>query len=108
MFAAGPAWADMSGTYVGRGPELVAMLQIVETSGGNLTGRYEVASLRESGKLEHTGANITGVRSGKFFVLWFGTAGPLDCGFLGTSGWTFGKYEAGALRLAVRNNPELH
>jgi len=34
-----PAWADMSGTYIGKGPTLAVMVQIVETGGGNFTGR---------------------------------------------------------------------
>jgi hypothetical protein len=42
LFAAVPAWADMSGTYLGNGPGTTVMIQIVETSGGNFTGRYEL------------------------------------------------------------------
>lgn len=68
LLSAIPAWADMSGTYVGKSPTLAMLLQIVETSGGNLTGRYEEVVLQADGKLENTNATLTGVRNGETVV----------------------------------------
>src|SRR5258708_15896804 len=74
LFAAVPAWADMSGTYVGKGPGLAVMIQIVETSGGNFTGRYEQVVVQADGTIEDTNATITGARNGKTVVATIKTA----------------------------------
>ena len=64
LFTTMPAWAGMSGTYVGKGLNLAIMIQIVETGGGSFTGRYEQVVLQADGKMEEMNATIAGVRDG--------------------------------------------
>ena len=64
----------MSGTYVGKSPALAAMIQIVETSGGNFTGRYERVVLQADGKIEDTNATISGAGNGETVVATIKTA----------------------------------
>ncbi|MGA8611665.1 MAG: hypothetical protein WB760_08075 [Xanthobacteraceae bacterium] len=67
VVAAGPAYADdISGTYVGTGANSAFLIQIVETSGGQLTGRYEQTLLEPSGgKLDQTTFSMTGASNGQ-------------------------------------------
>jgi hypothetical protein len=65
-----PAFADgASGTYVGKGTNSAFFLQIVETSDGRLTGRYEQILLEPNGKLDDTNAAITGAVDGQTIVV---------------------------------------
>lgn len=61
--------STISGTYVGSGANNVALVQLVETSEGHLTGRYEHFILQPDGKTEDRYAAITGVRDGEMVVL---------------------------------------
>jgi hypothetical protein len=94
LFAAVPAWADMSGTYVGKGPALAVMIQIVETSGGNFTGRYERVVLQADGKIGDTNATISGTGNGETVVATIKTAD-----FFATSVPVSGTYRGGVLHL---------
>jgi len=38
VFSTAFSWTNMSGTYIGKGPNLAVMVQIVETTGHNITG----------------------------------------------------------------------
>ena len=61
-----PASADgASGTYVGQGPYSAILMQIVETAGGQLTGRYEQTVLQPSGQLGQSNASVTGASDGR-------------------------------------------
>jgi hypothetical protein len=65
LLAASPAYADgISGTYIGKGSNSAFLVQIVETTGGQLTGRYEQTVLQPSGKLDRMIAAITGASDG--------------------------------------------
>ena len=89
-----PALADMSGTYVGKGPALAVMVQIVETGGGNFTGRYEQIELKPDGQIEDTNANILGARNGETVVATIKIAD-----FFATGVPVSGTYRGGALHL---------
>jgi len=70
LLATTPAYADgISGTYVGKGSNGAFLIQIVETTGGQLTGRYEQTVLGPSGKLEQMIASITGASDGQTVVV---------------------------------------
>jgi len=94
-----PAWADMSGTYMGKGPALAVMIQIVETSGGNFTGRYELVALQADGRIEDTNATITGARNGETVVATIKTAN-----FLAASVPVSGTLRGGVLHLTSGTN----
>jgi hypothetical protein len=65
-----PAQADgISGTYVGQSPGRAYLVQIVETPGGQLTGRYEQTVLQPTGQLDRMNASITGASDGQTVVL---------------------------------------
>jgi hypothetical protein len=71
LVAAGPACADdISGTYVGSGAKGAFLIQIVETAGGQLTGRYEQTLLEPSGgKLDQTTFSMTGASNKQTIVV---------------------------------------
>ena len=70
LLAASPAYAGgVSGTYVGQVSNGVSLLQIVETAGGQLTGRYEQTLLQAGGKLDQLSASITGAVDGQTVVV---------------------------------------
>jgi hypothetical protein len=71
LVAVGPACADdISGTYVGTGANSAFLIQIVETAGGQLTGRYEQTLLEPSGgKLNQTTFSMTGASNGQTIVV---------------------------------------
>ena len=70
LLAATPAYADgISGTYVGKGSNSAFLVEIVETAGGQLTGRYEQTVLQSSGKLDQMIASITGASDGQTIVV---------------------------------------
>ena len=70
LAAISPAHADgISGTYVGKGPNSVSLVQVVETAGGQLAGRYEQTVLQPSGKLDQMIASITGASDGQTVVV---------------------------------------
>ena len=92
-----PAYADgASGTYVGQGSNSAFLMQIVETAGGQLTGRYEQTVLQPSGQLDQRNASVTGASDGHTIVLtikWaqllsgsITASGTLDRSFLHVSG----------------------
>jgi hypothetical protein len=63
-----PAWANISGTYVGSGPDIAVLLQVVETNGGQLSGRYEQQKIAGN-KLERLNASVSGTSDGQTVVL---------------------------------------
>src|ERR1700730_5902680 len=65
-----PALADdISGTYVGKGSNAAFLVQIVGTSDGHLTGRYEQVVLQPTGDLADTNSNIAGAANGRTVVV---------------------------------------
>jgi hypothetical protein len=65
-----PAHADgISGTYVGKGPNSAFLVQLVQTSDGHLTGRYEQVVLQASGKIERMNAAVTGASDASTVVV---------------------------------------
>src|SRR5271166_1961767 len=94
-----PAWADMSGTYVGKGPALAVMIQIVETGGDSFTGRYEQVALQADGKIEDMNATISGARNGETVVATIKTAD-----FFAASVPVSGTYRSGVLHLSGGTN----
>jgi hypothetical protein len=94
-----PVRADMSGTYVGKGPTLAVMVQIVETGGGNFTGRYAQVALQADGKIEVMNATIAGARNGETVVA---TIKAAD--FFAASVPVSGTYRGGVLHLTGNTN----
>ena len=99
LLATMPAWADMSGTYVGKSPTSAIMIQIVETSGGNFTGRFEQVALQANGQIEDINATITGASNGETVVATIKTTG-----FLTTSTPVSGTFRGGVLHLTGGTN----
>lgn len=62
--SAGAIAGGLSGTYVASSPDAAFLLQIVETGGGQLTGRYEDVALKPSGELVDTNAALSGAVNG--------------------------------------------
>jgi hypothetical protein len=89
-----PVRADMSGTYVGKGPTLAVMVQIVETGAGNFTGRYAQIALQADGKIEEINATVAGARNGETVVATIKTAD-----FFAASVPVSGTYRSGVLHL---------
>ena len=94
LFTTAFSWTNMSGTYVGKGPTLAVMVQLVETSGGNFTGRYEQVSLKPDGQIEDMNATITGTRDGETVVA---TIKTVD--FFAAAVPVSGTYRGGVLHL---------
>jgi hypothetical protein len=70
LVAATPAYADgISGTYVERASDGAFLIQVVQTSDGHLTGRWEMVALRPSGELVDMSALITGASDGHTLVI---------------------------------------
>ena len=69
MWVGASAFADISGLYLREGPARLETVQIVETSDGQLTGRYESYSVDESGKLSPDSVGFDGSISKQQFVL---------------------------------------
>lgn len=61
--------STISGTYVGKGGNSVALVQIVETADGHLTGRFEQFAMEPDGKTKNVNASLTGVRDGEMVVV---------------------------------------
>jgi len=95
------SWIDMSGTYVGKGPNVAFMVQIAETSGGNFTGRYEEVTLKPGGQIEDMNATIGGTRSGETVVA---TITPSDFLRFFVSVPLSGTYRGGVLHLSGGTN----
>lgn len=65
-----PASAEpISGTYVGQGSESAFLLQLVETTERQFTGRYEETVLEHGGRIAEVSASITGASDGKTVVV---------------------------------------
>jgi hypothetical protein len=65
-----PAMAEgISGTYVGAGSNSAFLIQLVETTGGQLTGRYEQTVRQPDGNLDQMNASIVGASDGRTVVL---------------------------------------
>jgi hypothetical protein len=99
LFTTAFSWTDMSGTYVGKGTNLAVMVQIVGTSGGNFTGRYEQVTLKPDGQIEDLNATIAGTRSGETVVATLKTAD-----FFSASVPLSGTYRGGVLHLTGGTN----
>ncbi len=61
--------ASISGTYVGKGPDMAVLLQLVETSDGQLTGRYQQVRLLAGPKIDQFNATVKGSVGGETVVL---------------------------------------
>lgn len=102
LFTTAFSWTDMSGTYIGKGPSLAVMVQIVETGGGSFTGRYEQVALKPDGQIEDTNATISGSRSGETVVATLKTAD-----FFAANVPLSGTYRSGVLHLTGGANAVL-
>lgn len=60
---------DLSGTYIGKASNGAFLVQLVETSDGHLTGRYEQVLLQPGGKIDDMNAVITGAVDGQTVVV---------------------------------------
>ena len=54
---------------MGKAPDIAFLVQMVETAGGRLTGRYEQTVLEPSGQLKQLIASITGASDGHTVVV---------------------------------------
>ena len=61
--------ASLSGTYVGTGADIAVLLQLVEATGGQLSGRYEQQKMIGGKRLEQLNASVTGTSDGRTIVL---------------------------------------
>lgn len=61
--------ASISGTYVGTGADIAVQLQLVEATGGQLSGRYEQRKMVGGNRLERLNASVTGTSDGQTIVL---------------------------------------
>jgi hypothetical protein len=63
------AWsATLSGTYVGSGPGVSFYVQLVESQGGAIVGRFKQVSVDKDNKLSSLDAPLNGAASGDQFV----------------------------------------
>ncbi len=94
------ALADgISGTYVGKGSNGAFLVQIVGTSDGHLTGRYEQVVLQTNGALADMNATIDGAVDGQTVVV---TIKPAE--FLSGSIAASGSIEGSVLHLTGGGN----
>jgi hypothetical protein len=63
------AEAAISGTYVGSGADIAVLLQLVESNGGQLSGRYEQQKLVSGNRIEQLNASVSGTSDGQTIVL---------------------------------------
>ncbi len=64
-----PAWsASWSGTYVGGGPRVSFFVQLVESQGGAIVGRFKQVSVDKDNKLRTIDAPLNGAANGDQFV----------------------------------------
>ena len=69
LLAASPARAsDITGTYVGSGPKVAAMLVVVETTEGAVTGRLLFYTVGDQGKTTTTDLVVSGTERNGTFV----------------------------------------
>lgn len=62
--------ASVSGTYVGTAPNSAVLLQLVQTQGGNLVGRFEQYYVAPQGtQVQITNGSVTGAAGGNTVVL---------------------------------------
>jgi hypothetical protein len=93
---------DASGIYVYRGTNEVALVQLVETKEGTVTGRYEGVTVDSQGNVRDQSASLDGATSGNDLMfkpssVWLGgvnASGSFDRGGLTLSGQGF-SLEAG-------------
>lgn len=69
VFLSSSAGATVSGTYVGSGPGIAVLLQLVETNGGQLSGRYEQQKVIAGNRIEQLNAAVSGTSDGQTVVL---------------------------------------
>lgn len=63
------AWsAGFTGTYVASGPRVSFLVQLVESSGGSVVGRFKVVELDKDNKLQRMEAPLSGAASGDQLV----------------------------------------
>src|ERR1700733_6327474 len=84
LAAATPAEAaSLSGTYVGTGPDIAVLLQLVDASGGQLTGRYEQVKLSPSEpRLNRFDAGAKGNVDGNTIVFEMKPSDPVTATFI--------------------------
>lgn len=69
--------ADISGVYVGGGPNTARLLQIVQNNERHLSGRFEETNLKADGTIDRNSAAIVGDVSGENIVFSFKPFAPL-------------------------------
>lgn len=57
--------SSMTGTYVSKSENSIAMVHLVQSQNGALTGRIEAIDVKPDGSVTDNGANLTGVRDGE-------------------------------------------
>jgi hypothetical protein len=57
--------SPLTGTYVSKSENSIAMVDLVQSQNGVLTGRIEAIDVKPDGSVTDTGANLTGVRDGE-------------------------------------------
>lgn len=61
--------SDMSGTYIGENDHQAFLVQIVQASGGQLSGFLEEADQTPDGQVEQDNVQLSGARDGKTFTV---------------------------------------
>jgi hypothetical protein len=99
--SAGAIAGGLSGTYVASSPDAAFLLQIVETTDGQLTGRYEDVALKPSGELADNNAALSGAVNGGTVVA---TLKPTE--LLSASITVSGTFDGKTLHLTGGGNSE--
>ena len=68
----------VSGIYTANGETKTALVQLVETGKGDVTGRMEAIQLKPDGSIADFNATITGLADGKSISLWLAAPTNLD------------------------------
>ncbi len=69
VLSAPAAWSTgFTGTYVASGPQVSFFVQLVESAGGNVVGRFKLVELDKSNKLQRMEAPLSGAANGDLLV----------------------------------------
>jgi len=91
----------MSGTYIGKSPTQAFLVQIVESSNGQLTGFYQQAQLTDDGVVQQENVPLAGARDGQTFTATLNPGGLAH--FFGDSLSLSGTYSGSTITLVGAN-----
>lgn len=92
---------SVSGTYVARGPVKVALIEVVQSNNGQVTGRFESVELQPNGTIAETNAALSGLSDGTHVSL---SLAVQPKSFLSESVETTGKLDGNHLTMSGGNS----